>query len=117
MMGLNYMIQQEHLEVDLVVGLVLEKKNKIVKEHLEVEQEVDLVVDQELEMRNKIVKEHSEAEQEVCLQEVDLELEKSYMILEERLEVEVVVVPLVAAVLLMVELEVVQLDSDQVVVQ
>ena len=92
MMGLNYMIQQEHLEVDLVV-------------------------DQELEMRNKIVKEHSEAEQEVGLQEVDLELEKSYMILEERLEVEVVVVPLVAAVLLMVELEVVQLDSDQVVVQ
>ena len=91
MMGLNYMIQQEHLEVDLVVGLVLEKKNKIVNEHLEVEQEVDLVV--------------------------DLELEKSYMILEERLEVEVVVVPLVAAVLLMVELEVVQLDSDQVVVQ
>ena len=112
MMGLNYMIQQEHLEVDLVVGLILEKKNKIVKEHLEVEQEVDLVVDQELEMRNKTVKEHSEAEQEV-----GLELEKSYMILEERLEVEVVVVPLVAAVLLMVELEVVQLDSDQVVVQ
>ena len=33
MMGLNYMIQQEHLEVDLVVGLVLEKKNKIVNEH------------------------------------------------------------------------------------
>ena len=91
MTGLNYMIQQEHLEVDLVVGLVLEKKNKIVNEHLEVEQEVGLVVDQELE--------------------------KSYMILEERLEVEVVVVPLVAAVLLMVELEVVQLDSDQVVVQ
>ncbi len=117
MMGLNYMIQQEHLEVDLVVGLILEKKNKIVNEHLEVEQEVDLVVDQELEMRNKTVKEHSEAEQEVGLQEVDLELEKSYMILEERLEVEVVVVPLVAAVLLMVELEVVQLDSDQVVVQ
>ena len=99
MMGLNYMIQQEHLEVDLVVGLVLEKKNKIVNEHLEVEQEVDLVVDQELEMRNKTVKEYSEAEQE------------------ERLEVELVVVPLVAAVLLMVELEVVQLDSDQVVVQ
>ena len=117
MTGLNYMIQQEHLEVDLVVGLVLEKKNKIVKEHSEAEQEVDLVVDQELEMRNKTVKEHSEAEQEVGLQEVDLELEKSYMILEERLEVEVVVVPLVAAVLLMVELEVVQLDSDQVVVQ
>ena len=117
MMGLNYMIQQEHLEVDLVVGLGLEKKNKIVNEHLEVEQEVDLVVDQELEMRNKTVKEHSETEQEVGLQEVDLELEKSYMILEERLEVEVVVVPLVAAVLLMVELEVVQLDSDQVVVQ
>ena len=74
------------------------------------------MVDQEPEMRNKTVKEHSEAEQEVDLV-VDLELEKSYMILEERLEVEVVVVPLVAAVLLMVELEVVQLDSDQVVVQ
>ena len=83
------------------------------EEYIEVEQ----VVDQELEMRNKTVKEHSETEQEVGLQEVDLELEKSYMILEERLEVEVVVVPLVAAVLLMVELEVVQLDSDQVVVQ
>ena len=70
-----------------------------------------------LEKNYKIQQQRLEAEQEVGLQEVDLELEKSYMILEERLEVEVVVVPLVAAVLLMVELEVVQLDSDQVVVQ